>query len=220
MHSPMSKRWRLSQEGLELRILEFVADDSGDLGAYGIVEGEMRLPSMPKAATVIRRFALGPINRELFLDNSLREIRFTGCLRKVRLLQVSPETLRDRRLLPLNLDMVDAVRIRTPAKEFSFGAKETGGLSTMERANGPRAVLLSRRWRMLSLRQKFRLTRQSLMMRRRALVSGSLDARSPSCQFSPRTRPRHARVNRSSAVSPLANRRRVACLFKSAKLRK
>ena len=93
----------------------------------GSLRGETRLPSMPKAATVIRRFALALINRELFLGNLLREIRFTGCLRKVReLLQVSPETLRDRRLLPLNLDMVDAVRIRTPAKEFSLRREGDG----------------------------------------------------------------------------------------------
>ena len=44
----------------------------------------------------------------------------------LKLLRIGPDALRDRRLLPLNLDIVDLIRIRTPGKEFSLRRSEAG----------------------------------------------------------------------------------------------
>jgi hypothetical protein len=112
---------------LGLRILQFVADDSGDLGAYGIVEGRDEITIYAEGSDRQQTLRLGTDRSgTLFGQFTARDSVYRLPPESAELLQVSPETLRDRRLLPLNLDMVDAVRIRTPAKEFSLHRKGEG----------------------------------------------------------------------------------------------
>ena len=112
---------------LGLRILEFVADDSGDLGAYGIVEGRDEITIYAEGSDRHQTLRLGTDRSgTLFGQFTARDSVYRLPPESAQLLQVSPETLRDRRLLPLNLDMVDAVRIRTPIKEFSLRREEGG----------------------------------------------------------------------------------------------
>ena len=82
----------------------------------------------PRVAPALKRCAWELTSRGLSSGSSLRGIRFTACRPETRqLLQISPDLLRDRRLLPLNLDTVDMIRIRTPAGSFRSVARETGG---------------------------------------------------------------------------------------------
>ena len=112
---------------LGLRILEFVADDSGDLGAYGIVEGRDEITIYAEGSGRHQTLRLGSDKSgTLFGQFTARDSVYRLSPESAELLQVSPETLRDRRLLPVNLDMVDAVRIRTPAKEFSLRREGEG----------------------------------------------------------------------------------------------
>jgi hypothetical protein len=73
-----------------------------------------------RGASVTRLFGLA-----LKIRRSLRSVHARDSVYRLppetaKLLRITPEDLRDRRLLPLNLDMVDAIRIRTPEKEFSL----------------------------------------------------------------------------------------------------
>ena len=112
---------------LGLRILEFVADDSGDLGAYGIVEGRDEITLYAEGSDHHQTLRLGrDKSGTLFGQFTARDSVYRLPAETAELLQVSPETFRDRRLLPLNLDIVDAIRIRTPAREFSLRREGDG----------------------------------------------------------------------------------------------
>jgi hypothetical protein len=101
------------------QILEFVTDDSGDLGVYGITEGKDEITFYAEGTDRHQTLRLGNDKAgTLFGQFTARDSVYRLPSEAVELLQTSPEALRDRRLLPLNLDMVDAIRIRTPASEF------------------------------------------------------------------------------------------------------
>jgi hypothetical protein len=101
------------------RILEFVTDDSGDLGIYGIVEGRDEITIYAEGSDRHQTLRLGSEKSgTIFGQFTARDSVYRLSPETRQLLQVSPEALRDRRLLPVNLDMVDAIRIRTPAREF------------------------------------------------------------------------------------------------------
>ncbi len=109
------------------RILEFVADDSGDLGAYGIVEGRDEITIYAEGSERHQTLRLGTDKSgTLFGQFTARDSVYRLPPETTELLQISPQTLRDRRLLPLNLDIVDAIRIRTPAKEFTLRREGDG----------------------------------------------------------------------------------------------
>jgi Domain of unknown function (DUF4340) len=112
---------------LGLRILEFMGDDSGDLGAYGIVEGRDEITIYAEGSDRHQTLRFGTDKfGTLFGQFTARDSVYRLPAQSAELLQITPETLRDRRLLPLNLDIVDAVRIRTPAKEFSLRREGEG----------------------------------------------------------------------------------------------
>lgn len=112
---------------LDLRILEFVADDSGDLGVYGIAEGRDEISVYAEGSDRHQTLRLGTDKSgTLFGQFTARDSVYRLPAETGELLQISPDALRDRRLLPLNLDMVDAIRIRTPAREFALRRQGDG----------------------------------------------------------------------------------------------
>lgn len=101
---------------LGTRILEFVADESHDLGAYGLAE--------PRAEILLTVEGVeGPLALRIggdVPDSGGKAVvaQFTGRDSIYHLpsevweaLQVTPDALRDRRLTALNVDTIDAIRI-------------------------------------------------------------------------------------------------------------
>ncbi|HEU4677969.1 MAG TPA: DUF4340 domain-containing protein [Terrimicrobiaceae bacterium] len=112
---------------LDLRILQFVADDSGDLGVYGIAEGRDEISVYAEGSDRHQTLRLGTDKSgTLYGQFTARDSVYRLPPETAELLRVSPDDLRDRRLLPLNLDMVDAIRIRTPAREFALRRQGDG----------------------------------------------------------------------------------------------
>lgn len=106
---------------LDQRILDFVADDSGDVGVYGIAEGRDEITIYAEGSDRPQTLRLGSDKSgTLFGQFTARDSVYRLPPETAELLRISPEALRDRRLLPLNLDMVDAIQIHTPVREFSL----------------------------------------------------------------------------------------------------
>jgi hypothetical protein len=110
---------------LGLRILDFVADESDDLSAYGLgepraewifhVEDEPRPVALRVGADVDRQGGKAVL-AQLTARDSVYHVPEPAW----SLAQTSPDDLRDRRLLDLNLDTVDAVRLRDGGREFTI----------------------------------------------------------------------------------------------------
>jgi hypothetical protein len=112
---------------LRQRILEFVAEDTGDLSVYGIAEGRDEITFYAEGSGRGQTLRLGTDKAgTLFGQFTARNSIYRLPPESWQLLQASPETLRDRRLLPLNLDIVDLIRIRTPEREFSLRREGDG----------------------------------------------------------------------------------------------
>jgi len=109
------------------RIIEFVAEDSGDLSIYGIAEGKDEITFYAEGSDRHQTLRLGTDKSgTLFGQFTARDSVYRLPPETMQLLHISPEVLRDRRLLPLNLDMVDTIRIRTPTREFSLRREGDG----------------------------------------------------------------------------------------------
>jgi hypothetical protein len=109
------------------RIVEFVAEDPGDLSIYGIAEGRDEITFFAEGSGHPQTLRLGTDKSgTLFGQFAARDSVYRLPPETLQLLQISPEVLRDRRLLPLNLDIVDMIRIRTPSKEFSLRREGDG----------------------------------------------------------------------------------------------
>ena len=109
------------------RIVEFVAEDPGDLSTYGISEGSDEITFYAEGSGRPQKLRLG-IDKSgtLFGQFTARDSVYRLPPETLQLLQIGPDVLRDRRLLPLNLDIVDMIRIRTPEKEFSLRREGDG----------------------------------------------------------------------------------------------
>jgi antitoxin component of MazEF toxin-antitoxin module len=106
---------------LGLRIQEFVADDSGDLGAYGIAEGKNEISFLAEGSSRPQTLRLGSDKDGGVLAQFTGRDSIYRLGKEVKdLLAVSPDSFRDRRLLPLNLDLVDLIRISSPQGNFSL----------------------------------------------------------------------------------------------------
>ena len=180
------------------RILEFVADDSGDLGVYGIVEGRDEITIYAEGSERHQTLRLGTDKSEtLFGQFTARDSVYRLPPETTELLQISPQTLRDRRLLPLNLDIVDAIRIRTPAKEFTLRREGDGWVvndgESKRPASGAAVQALADAVSTAQVADYEGVSEDKVT----ALGLGSLNARLPFCRFSRRTRPKPARVNKS-----------------------
>jgi hypothetical protein len=109
------------------RIVQFVAEDSGDLSVYGIREGNDEIAFYAEGSGRHQTLRLGTDKSgTLFGQFTARNSVYRLPAESLKLLRMSPDALRDRRLLPLNLDIVDLIRIRTPAKTFSLRRSEDG----------------------------------------------------------------------------------------------
>jgi len=105
---------------LETRIIDFVADDSGDLGSYGLTEGDNEIAIFAEGSSRPQTLRLGKDKTGLLFGQfTARDSIYRLPADTMEALQTSVDELRDRRLLPLNLDIVDLIRIRAGGKEFS-----------------------------------------------------------------------------------------------------
>lgn len=106
---------RLLKDLLSLKIDGFVANDSGDLGLYGIGEGVFEIAVYAEGRTrpqVVRFGYLpedhpGTILAQLTARDAV--VRLPVSAREI--ISLLPDDLRDRSLLPLNLDTIDLIRI-------------------------------------------------------------------------------------------------------------
>jgi hypothetical protein len=112
---------------LSQKIVEFIAEDPGDLSVYGIAEGRDEITFYAEGSARPQTLRLGTDKSgTLFGQFTARDSVYRLPPETLQLLQISPDLLRDRRLLPLNLDIVDMIRIRTPAREFSLRREGDG----------------------------------------------------------------------------------------------
>lgn len=102
---------RLLGEVLGLSIQEFVADESNELG--GQARAEIVLELDDSARPLALRLAGPPAaDGSVTAQFTARDSIYKLPGRTWSLLQTSPDDLRDRRLVALNLDTIDAVRLR------------------------------------------------------------------------------------------------------------
>jgi Domain of unknown function (DUF4340) len=103
---------KLLRELTGLQIVEFVADDTNDLSAYGL--GGPRAEIILTFDGIVRPLALriGPdaAGNTVIAQFTARDSVYRLPARALELLQVAPDQLRDRRVADLNLDTVDAIR--------------------------------------------------------------------------------------------------------------
>jgi hypothetical protein len=116
---------KLLKELLGVKILDFVADESDDLSAYGLgepraewifqVENEARPIALRVGADVNR-----PGDKAVLAQLTARDSVYHLPESAWSLAQTSPDDLRDRHLLELNLDTVDAIRVRDGGKNLTL----------------------------------------------------------------------------------------------------
>ncbi len=112
---------------LGLRILDFVADDTGDLGPYGVAEGQNEITFFAEGKERHQTLRLGRTKPgDLFAQFTARDSVYRLPAEAADLLKVKPDALRDRRLLSLNFDIVDLIRIRVPGQEFTLRRSPAG----------------------------------------------------------------------------------------------
>ncbi|HRJ72969.1 MAG TPA: DUF4340 domain-containing protein, partial [Terrimicrobiaceae bacterium] len=112
----------LLKQLLGLRILEYIAEDSGDLGSYGIAEGQNEVALFADGSERHQTLRLGTDpSGSLFGQFTARDSVYRMPASAMEILQTTPDALRDRKLLPLNLDVVDLIRIRAAGREFAIG---------------------------------------------------------------------------------------------------
>ncbi len=106
---------------LQLPIEGIVSDDSGDLGIFGIKEGlrEIAFYAEGRETPLVLRLGAADTSapKTLLAQFTGRDIVARVPAQVAGLLDVTPDTFRDRRLLPLNPDLVDLIRISGPESE-------------------------------------------------------------------------------------------------------
>lgn len=114
----------------QMPIEDFVSDDSGDLGTFGILEGESEIAVFVdgQARPMVLRFGHTPPE---FPDSVLAQFTRRDVIARVpavarTLLDVYPDDFRDRRLLPVQIDTVDLIRIDGPDHGFELRRKGDG----------------------------------------------------------------------------------------------
>ncbi len=109
---------------LGLRIEDFVADDSGDLGIYGIAEGQKEITFYAEGKDRHQTLRFGSISADkpssVNAQFTARDTVYRLPAVALQLLDITPDSLRDRRLLAVDVDMVDKIRITGPEGEFTL----------------------------------------------------------------------------------------------------
>ena len=104
---------------LGLRVTEFIAEDSGDLSGYGIAEGQKEITFYAEGSDRPQTLRLGTDkNGVLFGQFTARDSVYRLPSEAAEFLKITPEILRDRKLLPVNLDIVDRIRLTTPEQRL------------------------------------------------------------------------------------------------------
>lgn len=112
---------------LGLRIAEYLADDAGDLSAYGLAEGQNEITFFADGADRPQTLRLGyGGDGVLFGQFTARDSVYRLPAEAAEFLKITPELLRDRKLLPLNLDVVDRIRV-TAGKDAFVLRRAAGG---------------------------------------------------------------------------------------------
>lgn len=112
---------------LGLRIVEYIADDTGDLGIYGLTEGRDEITFFAEGSSRPQTLRLGE-ERDggRFGQFTARDSVYRLPVESGGFLRVNPDDLRDRRLLVLNPDVVDRIRIRSQDREFTIRRAASG----------------------------------------------------------------------------------------------
>jgi hypothetical protein len=105
---------------LGLEIVDFVADSANDLSAYGLEEPRAEFSMEADGASRPQALRIGGDvegGSAVLAQFTARDSVYHLPAKAWSLLQVSPEDLRDRRIVDLNLDTVDAIHLRMDGKE-------------------------------------------------------------------------------------------------------
>jgi len=106
---------------LGLRILDYVGEDSGDLSVQGLLEGHNEISFFTGGDTRPQTLRLGrKDDGGLFGQFTARDSIYRLPKETFDLLAIKPDALRDRHLIALNPDVVDKIRIRSPAGELAL----------------------------------------------------------------------------------------------------
>jgi hypothetical protein len=116
---------------LGMQILEFVADDSGELGTYGLSEPQVELALSIDGIERPQLLRLGSTGRAgdtpaVYAQFTARDSVYWLPEQAVEFLQIGPNALRDRRLLNLNLDTVDKISVRQGDKAVTASREDNG----------------------------------------------------------------------------------------------
>ncbi len=111
---------------LGVRINSFAVEDSGDLGAFGIAEGENEIALFVEGGKRPQILRLGTRDGGVFGQFTARDSIYSLPAGTMGLLAVNPSSLRDRRLLPVNVDTVDLIRLRLPGGTISLRRSDGG----------------------------------------------------------------------------------------------
>ncbi len=105
-------------------LVGIVGDDTGDLGVHGIQEGknEVALFVEGRETPLLVRFGLSPESKPgtVLAQFTGRDIIANLPSKAKDFLNVGPDDLRDRRLLPVDLDMVDLIRVTEKGTSFDI----------------------------------------------------------------------------------------------------
>jgi hypothetical protein len=116
---------------LGLKVSEFVTEDTGDLSSYGIAEGQKEITFYAEGSDRPQTLRLGTDkNGVLFGQFTARDSVYRLPSESADLLKITPENLRDRKLLPVNLDTVDRIRVSTPDHTLVLNREGEGWVLT------------------------------------------------------------------------------------------
>lgn len=106
---------------LGLSIREVLSDDSGDLSRFGIVEGTNEISFYAEGKERHQTLRIGQATQDsVIAEFTARDSVFRLPPETIKLLNVTPDALRDHRLLPLNIDLVDMIRITFPEETIEL----------------------------------------------------------------------------------------------------
>lgn len=124
-----------------LEIQGFIADDAGDLGVYGVHEGqrEIVIYAEGRSRPLVLRFgdSLPDNPNAVQAQFTARDSIYQLSKDSLSLLDASPALFRDRRLLPLNPDIVDLIQLKFPSEEIQFQRKDGGWQMSSGRNSSP-----------------------------------------------------------------------------------
>jgi len=106
---------------LGLTIREVLNDDSGDLSRYGIVEGTNEISFYAEGKERHQTLRIGQATQDsVIAEFTARDSVFRLPPETVKLLNVTTDALRDHRLFPINIDLVDRIRITFPGQTLEL----------------------------------------------------------------------------------------------------